>query len=137
LLDIIAKNPQQKSPSVEINGREIVQPFVWYTCPPNKTARVKGTVVCTGLGAAAEARFSVAGVIKYRWIPVVAISSSALSWTNDVSQGQRGVALILPPVGTERSFDVLLSDGQTIETSQSSGTNSEFNVFAEVTELPS
>jgi len=71
LLDIIAKNSQQKSPATEINGRVVLQPNVWYTCPTGKVATVKGKVTCTGLGAASQARCSVAGIIKYRWEAIV------------------------------------------------------------------
>jgi len=136
LLDIIAKNTQQKSPAFEINGREIVQPFIWYTCPAGKIARVKGTVICTGFGAASQPRFSVAGVIKYRWGNTINIGSNVATWNEGDNEGQNATLLFFPPVNTERKFDVTLSAGQTIETSQNSGTNSEFNLFAEVVEKP-
>jgi len=135
LLDIIAKNVQQKSPAFEINGREVVQPFVWYTCPAGKIARVKGTINCTSLGAAAQARFSAAGVIKYRWARTLAGGLATLAESHSPLLIQINNTHF-PPPNTELEFDVTLSAGQTIETSQSSGSNSEFNVFAEVVESP-
>jgi len=135
LLDIIAKNPQQKSPATEINGRVVLQPHVWYTCPVGKIAKIKGRVVCTGLGAAGEARYSQAGIIVYRWQGSppnlgMALPDDTSVWTNSV--GTR----FFPIVNMYRKIDVTLSAGQTIETNQDVGTNAEFNIFAEVIELP-
>jgi len=138
LLDIIAKNTQQKSPVIEINGRELVQPFTWYTCPVGKIATVKGKVTCTGTGAASEARFSVAGVILLRWQAfVVGDVFREFAYPDDMNQIRTSAGnLRNTPINILRKFDVTLSAGQTIVTSQNSGTNAEFNVFAEVNELP-
>jgi len=86
-------------------------------------AKVKGRVQCTGRGAAATASFEVAGVIMFTWV----VGSGSLGWEMSpraLNDGTDEFAL----------FDVELSAGEIIETTQSTGTNAEFNVWAEVVE---
>jgi len=134
-ISIIAKTPQQKSSKFEINGREVIQPFTWYTCPAGKVAKVKGSVVCTLTGAGAQARFSVAGTIMYRWVPAYPAGWNNNPLQRNVNELIGSGASSFPKVQTFQDFDVTLSAGQTIVTSQDSGTNAEFNVFAEVEEF--
>jgi len=126
VFSITAKNASQKSPMIEINGREIVQPHIWYTCPTGKVANVKGSVQCTGRGAAANASFQINGITVYTW-------DRATIHVADYTEQPR----FLTTLGAQMAlFDIVLSAGQTIGTVQNTGTNAEFNVFAEVTELP-
>jgi len=122
-------NTVQKIPEFEINDRIVLQPHTWYTCPAGKKALVKGSVVCTGRGAAATADFDIAGITIYRW------DKSTQRVNQEDAQNE---PLILSTFGGGQSglFEVELSAGDTIETNQNSGTNAEFNVFAKVQETP-
>jgi len=132
---IIAKTALQKNPTIGINVRTILQPNTYYTCPAGKVATVKGRVVCTGLGAAAEARFLIDGVITYRWqANNTGISLVLVDNTSQIQQ--QNSTLVDPPINTYREFQFTLNAGESFSTDQSSGTNAEFNVFAEVTENP-
>jgi len=115
----------QKIPEFEINDRIVLQPHIWYTCPAGKKAVVTGRVQCTGLGAAANASFVFAGVVMFRWL-VTALSHDYLTAPRELSVGDSQFA----------EFSEELSAGDTIETIQSTGTNSEFNVWAKVQETP-
>jgi len=126
LPQIISRNISQKIPSFEINGRVVLQPNTWYTCPTGKKAIVKGRVQCTGRGAAATADFEAAGVVLYRWANSDAAPTNgyldeprALS---DANGGQLGL------------FEIELAAGDIIETTQNTGTNAEFNLWASVIE---
>jgi len=113
----------QKIQEREINARVVLQPHTWYTCPTGKVAKVKGSVQCTGRGAAATASFEVAGIIMFTW------TSSA------TPQGFETSPRLLSSAHSEFAlFEVELSAGEIIETTQNTGTNAEFNVFATVVE---
>jgi len=115
----------QKIPEFEINDRIVLQPHTWYTCPAGKKAIVKGRVQCTGRGAAATASFEVAGVIMFTWTSAGTPRGWELS-PRDLASGDDEFAF----------FEVELSAGDIIETTQSTGTNAEFNVWAKVQETP-
>jgi len=135
--DIVAKNPQQKSPAFEINGREVLQPNIWYTCPLGKIARVRGKITCTGTGAGTEGRFIVATIIMFRWLGLIPGGTANLVWPDDTAQWEDNAgATQNTPINVYRIFDITLSAGQTIVTDQNAGTNAEFNLFAEVVESP-
>lgn len=122
-----ALNTVQRIPEFEINDRVVLQPHTWYTCPAGKKARVKGSVQCTGRGAAATAEFIAAGQIMYRWIAGVGPAiGDYLEVPRDLLDSIEQFAL----------FEVDLSAGGTIVTDQSSGTNAEFNIWARVQETP-
>jgi len=115
----------QKIPKFEINDRIVLQPHTWYTCPTGKKAIVKGRIQCTGRGAAASASFEAAGVIMFTWVS----GSGSIGWEQSpraLNDGSDEFAL----------FEVELSAGDIIETTQNSGTNAEFNLWADVQETP-
>lgn len=122
-----ASNQVQKIPEFEINGREVVQPFTWYTCPAGKKARVSGSVQCTGRGAAATADFIAAGIIWFRWDRATAALGTYLDNPRTLTTLNGGQFAL---------FTIDLAAGETILTDQSTGTNAEFNVFAKVQETP-
>jgi len=126
---LIPSNVVQKIPTNEINGRVIIQPNTWYTCPTGKKAIVKGKVQCTGRGAAATADFVAAGIVMFTWDK---------STVNDALRNPLLTPLILSTFegGQPALFEVQLSAGETIVTQQNSGTNAEFNLFATVQETP-
>jgi len=127
LPQIISRNQTQKIQSFEINGRVVIQPNTWYTCPTGKKAIVKGRVQCTGRGAAATSNFLAAGVIMFTWSNAGNILAESSYLNNPRSlTTQSGGQLAL--------FEVELSAGEIIETTQNTGTNSEFNMWAEVIE---
>jgi len=128
LPQIISRNQSQKIQSFEINGRVVIQPNTWYTCPTGKKALVKGRVQCTSRGAAANADFEVAGVVMYSWDNATFPLSNA---SNPINTPR---ALTTNGGGMMAFFEVELAAGDIIETTQNTGTNAEFNVWAEVIE---
>jgi len=127
LPQVISRNQAQKIPSFEINGRVVLQPNTWYTCPAGKKARVKGNVRCTGRGAAATTTFAVAGVVMYGWDNATTGTDDYINVPTGLGTGQGGQTAF---------FDVELAAGETIVTDQNTGTNAEFNLFASVQESP-
>jgi len=125
LPQIISRNQAQKILSVPVSGRVVIQPNTWYTCPTAKKAICKGRVQCTGLGAAANASFEVAGVIMYTWIAAVPAGDYS-EFPRDLGVSNEQMAL----------FEFELAAGEFIRTIQNTGTNSEFNLWMEVTESP-
>jgi len=122
---LIPSNVVQKIPTVEINGRVVLQPNIWYTCPTGKKAIVKGRVQCTGRGAAATAHFTAAGVIMFQW----GSQAAGQGWETSPRN-------LSEPTDEFAFFEVELAAGETILTDQSSGTNAEFNMWASVQETP-
>jgi len=129
LPQIISRNQIQKFPEEPITGRVVIQPETWYTCPTGKKAIVKGSVVCTGRGAAATADFDAAGITLFRW-------TNASTVTADSGYLNTPLTLTTDGGGQIAFFNVQLAAGETIVTSQNTGTNAEFNVFATVVETP-
>jgi len=124
-VEIIPKNVSQIQAKFSITDRVVIQPNTWYTCPTGKKAIVKGSVQCTSTGAAASADFVVAGTIMYRWLETL------------VREDYRIIPRSLRVQDSQMAFfEVELEAGEIIETTQSSGTNAEFNIFADVLELP-
>jgi len=125
---IIAKTGVQQQVKIPISGREVVQPFTWYTCPAGKRAICKGKIQCTARGAAASARFDAAGTRMFAWQNAVAgVDDRQFVLPRDMSTADGG---------NFAQFDVELAAGETIITSQDAGANSEFNLWMEVLELP-
>ena len=120
-------NVAQKIPTVEINARVVLQPHTWYTCPTGKKAIVKGRIQCTGRGAAANADFNVAGILMFQW-------DRNTSTPLPADDNPRG--LTTADGGQLAHFEIELSAGEIIETTQNTGTNAEFNVWASVQETP-
>ena len=120
-------NAVQRIPEFEINDRIVLQPHTWYTCPAGKKARVKGSVQCTGRGAAATADFIAAGVIMFRWSRNTVSPLPYLDNPRDLTTSQGGQFA---------EFEIDLAAGDTIVTDQNAGTNAEFNVWAKVQETP-
>jgi len=118
----------QKIPEFEINDRIVLQPHTWYTCPAGKKAIVKGNVKCTGRGAAAVARFEAAGIRMFEWDrATVAVNENYIDTPDSLTTSGGGQTAF---------FDIELSAGDIIETTQDAGTNAEFEVFAKVQETP-
>jgi len=119
-------NSAQKIPEFDINDRIVLQPHTWYTCPAGKKAIVSGKVQCTGRGAAATASFEMAGVIMYTWARSTAAGGTADEFPRNLTDVNGGQFAF---------FDAIeLSAGDIIETTQNTGTNAEFNVWAKVQE---
>jgi len=127
LPQIISRNQLQKIPEININARVVLQPNTWYTTPAGKKAIVKGSVQCTSRGAAANAEFLAGGVIMYQWDRSTAILGDYIDTPRTLSTVNGG---------QQAFFEVELAAGEIIETTQNSGTNAEFNVFATVLETP-
>jgi len=126
LPQIISRNQLQKVLGVAINRRDVAaHPITYYTCPTGRKARCTGTVQCTGLGAAANVDFVVAGIIMFRWINVGFVAGYLDS--------PRGLGVTVDQFA---KFDFELVAGQTVVSAQDSGTNGEINLFMNVTETP-
>jgi len=130
LPQIISRNPIQKIPTIAINLRKVLSGGTdgdFYECPANKKARIKGSVVCTGRGAAADVDFVVAGTVMFTWDNADAIAGSYLDrpfGLTTLANGQYGL------------FDVQLDAGEKLLYQQNTGTNAEMNMNAEVLETP-
>lgn len=124
---LIPSNVAQKIPTFDVNGRVVIQPETWYTCPTGKKAICKGRVQCTSRGAAAISTFTIAGIIMFQWVRSTAVVDT---WEN----GPRN--LTTQSGGQLAFFEVELAAGDTVVTSQDSGTNAEFNLWMEVQETP-
>lgn len=126
LPQIISRNVAQKIATLPIVGRVVIQPETWYTCPTGKKAIIKGRVQCTGRGAAATATVKFAGVIMFTWsnssTPIATGWMDRPDTLSDINGGQFAF------------FEAQLAAGETMITEQNTGTNAEFNVWAEVQE---
>ena len=127
LPQIISRNQTQKIPETPITGRVVLQPNTWYTCPAGKKARIKGTILCTGLGAAGTADLLGAGDILFRWDRATAIIRSYFDFPRVLTTANGGQMA---------EFEIDLAAGEILETVQDSGTNAEFNMNAKVQETP-
>jgi len=125
LPQIVSRNQAQKIQSVDVNARVVIQPNTYYTCPAGKKAIIKGSVQCTGLGAAANASFEAAGVVMFIWVGSGAIVGDYIDQPRVLSTINSGQVAL---------FEVQLAAAEFIRTIQNTGTNSEFNVFASVIE---
>jgi len=112
-------NSYKKIQEDSINGRIVVQPHVWYTCPTGKKAIIKGQAVCTGTGAAANTTLQGADETIRR---VLSSGGSTDRWQRD---------LVINLIFT---FEIELNAGETLETIQNTGTNAEWEVIAQVLE---
>ena len=129
VFSIIPKTTVQKQVKIPISGREVLQPFTWYTCPTGKRAIIKGRLQCTNRGAAAIATVTIAGTIMFEWN-----TSDTPVAGETYLDTPRGLSALNG--GQFALFDVELAAGETIVTSQNVGTNAEFNLWMEVLELP-
>jgi len=111
LPQVISRNSTQVIATTEINTRLVGATLIFYTCPTGKKAIIKGSSVCTGLGAAANVRLEADAVQILRW---------------DATQ----------VINVAKPFDVQLAAGETLAKAQDSGTNGEVNVNAKVQETP-
>jgi len=108
-----SRNSVQTIASTPLNERKVDEtPAAFYTCPTGKKAVIKGSVICTGLGAAAEVRLAAGGINVLRFL---AADVTAL---------------------TSKVFDISLAAGETLAKDQDSGTNGELDLNCTVQESP-
>lgn len=131
MLDIVSKNVSQSEADRNIILNIIVTPHVFYTCPADKRARVKGWVRCVDRGGSADASFEAAGISLFTWdsnVSQITVQRNANRTPQQLSTF--GGGMIAP-------IDVILEAGQTIRAIQSGGfTNAQFKINAKVRELP-
>lgn len=120
VVNITSSGAAQKLAEVGVNNRTIVQPTTWYTCPANKKAKIKGNFVCTGLGAAADAAVKINSIEIAKWVAAGGVAGQR--YNNTVNNGQ--------------DIEIALSAGDVLQTTQSTGTNAEFNCVIVITESP-
>jgi len=119
----VALNSVQKLPGVPIIPRAtVIQPTSWYVCPAGKKAMVKGLCTCQGFGAASSGSLLIGGTEIAQWENV----GCELDNTDPLN------------LCADRyfAFEVELEAGESIQTTQDTGTNAEFNLFGIVEETP-
>lgn len=109
----VPRNAAQRIPSFPLNVRKVNEtPAEFYTCPVGRKATIKGSCICTGLGAAAEVRLNADAIPTLRFIAA-------------------DVTAVISKV-----FDIQLDAGETLSKSQDVGTNGELDLTCLVTESP-
>jgi len=122
LPQVISRNQIQKTNKRVLPfTQDNTQPTTWYTCPANKIAIIKGQCVCTDTGAAATADLDVAGISIAEW--------QASGGGTDPNLPQDLIKDFL------YQFDIQLDSGETLVTSQSSGSNANFKLGAVIEEF--
>jgi len=119
---ISARNQVQKTNKRMIPlTNDVVQPTVWYTCPTGKVAIIRGTCVCESTGAAATVNLEMAGVAYAIW---------------NFSGGSDDINILSTlNVGLTINFEAHLAAGDTVETTQNTGTNAQIKLQAEIEEF--
>jgi len=108
----------------------VVQPHVWFICGVGKRARVTGWAVCRDRGASSIARVEIAGIRTYEWNTAISLISINANW--EITP--KGLTTFRG--GMLAWIDVVLQAGETIETTQNSGVNAEFDLYLTIEELP-
>lgn len=114
----------QRIPELEINSRitnRANEPH--YTCPTGKKAIFTGFANCTSLGAASSVN-----------LRDPTNTFNICTWVS-VASGLAESTLIRR-LGHPYALTIQLEAGDTITSTQSSGTNAEFNVIGKILELP-
>ena len=102
--------------TLALNLRKVDEsPAEYYTCPTDKKAIIKGTAICTSLGASTEARLQANAVTIVLW------NSTSLSNNNGIFK--------------TFNFECQLNAGESLAKSQNSGVNAEINVNAMIQEV--
>jgi len=115
LLDIIAKNSQQKDSSFRPSPvRKTNTSQSWYTCPPNKTARVTGRMILDTFGASSRV-----------WV----------SLTNTNDQISKDLINIVGGLDTGL-LEFQMNSGDVLGYDQNVGSNASVDGIWRVTELP-
>ena len=114
-------NSYKKIQSRSLNGRIVLQPHTWYTCPSGKRAIVKGVAACTSTGASATSSLEGAGEIIRK---VYHTGGESNPWMKKIK----------PEVIF--NFEIELEENETLKTIQASGTNAAWDVIAQITETP-
>ena len=105
-----ALNSVQRIATIPLNERKINEsPAEFYTCPAGKTAIIKGTALCTGVGAGTEVRLEANTVAVLEWLVA----------TLDL---------------VTRPFEVQLAAGESLRKQQDAGVNGEVNINATIQE---
>jgi len=123
-----SRNTANVLPEIAITGRVVLQPHTWYTCPTGKKAIVKGYVICTGLGAAATVDLDLASVVEITW--------NTDAFSVDINYDMNNRLRVSVQRRIKMYFEKQLAAGETVVTSQSSGSNAEINMNANALELP-
>jgi len=125
LPQIISRNQIQRIPTIALNVRKVLSGGTdgdFYTCPTAKKALIKGIAVMTGFGAAGSVDLDVASIAIATWITPGGI-------TNNNNPFAMAINISIP-------FEVQLDAGDILAYTQSSGTNAEMNINAEILETP-
>ena len=110
-----AFNSLQSIPTTPVNAYKVLSPATFYTCPAGKRAIITGKAICNSLGAAANVRLNAGGLEICRWQAA-------------------GTSSVILTTGTIFSFSIQLTAGQTLDYTQSSGTNAGMDIISVVQE---
>lgn len=121
LPQIISRNQIQKTNKRVISlVNVVIQPNTYYTCPTGKIAIVRGTCTCVDFGAAANASLEFDDVKYATWlVGGGTIVDQLTNLSNDMTI----------------TFKCELSAGDTIKSTQNTGTNAQFKFQAEIEEF--
>jgi len=120
---LTSRNSLQRIPTFALNVRKVLSGGTdgdFYTVPAGKRAVIKGTAVCTGLGAAATVDLDFNGLSFHTW---------DVAGSTEPAQKTTIIQTVIP-------FIVELEAGQILSYDQNSGTNAEMNINARIQETP-
>lgn len=122
LPQIVSRNNIQKTNKRNFPlTNDVVQPTVWYTCPAGKIAILTGTCEGASTGSAATIDLNFAGVSYAEW--QFSGGGSDINFLQNLSTGMT------------IKFEARLEGGETMETTQNTGTNAQFKVQFTVEEF--
>jgi len=130
LLDIISKNISQSLAERNIILNTVVTPFIYYTCPAGKRAKIKGWIRCVDRGGATIARFEAAGIRLFAWNTAASQATVANTYED------RPESLTTSAGGKIANIDLVLEAGEDIRATQNAFTNAQFKINVTVKELP-
>jgi len=118
---IVSRNQNQLSNKRQITRNDVLQPVVYYTCPANKVAVIKGTWLCDDTGAAATVDLNAAG------ISIAEVQATGGGTDPNIPQ-DLAEGLLFP-------FEVTLAATETLGVTQNTGTNANTTILAIVEEF--
>jgi len=122
LPSIISRNNIQKTNKRIIPmTNDVVQPTTWYTCPTGKVAVIKGNCTCVDTGAAATVALNGNDIILFEW--TASGGGTPLQNPRDILEG------------LWVDFEIDLNAGETMTTTQNTGTNAQIKLQAVIEEF--
>jgi len=122
LPQVISRNNIQRSNKRSLNSSDVLQPVIYYTCPANKIAVIKGVWLCSDTGAAATVDLNAAGV------SIAEVQATGGGTDPNIPQDLAE--------GLNYAFEVTLAATETLGVTQNTGTNAATLISAIIEEFP-